>query len=776
MLQEILDSAPEFEFPEKLSFLLTEPARLKVLYGGRNASKTESIARGLIIFATQHKLRIACFRELQTSIAESVHQTISLAIEDMNLSHEFDITDKSIISKRTGSEFIFLGLRYNINKIKSLARIDIAWVEEAVNVSKTSWDKLEPTIRGRSEDDPKGMGGPFGQGPEIWISFNPELDTDETYKRFVVKRDLYAPDFDKDGKRYAFVVKVNWSDNKWFPPDQRRLMELAKLANEDDYLHVWEGHTKQTLEGAIYSEEIKRVLVDGRRGIVKYDPTRPVYTFWDLGHSDKTAIWFIQRVGVEYNVINYYQNRLQKLPHYLEYMQSLGYVYSTCYMPHDADNETLASRSISSLARKAGFKVIVVQRPSKKVVGINAARTVFPLCNFDEENTADGWQCLTHYAYKIDEDGKWSREPEHDSEWSHGCFTADTKVLTREGPKAISTLPEKGEVLTQWGWMNYQNPHLTRKNALLVEVQFIGGYTVKCTPDHLFLTEKGWKSAQSLERGLLIQSGLPTTNNILMEEFTPYAINILTAPIDFTETFGRMLLEKYQKVVTYIIETKINKIINCIISNVFQLANIFLIPVFVNGKMEDLYGFQSQQENWPLFGINQKKAGNGIENKLKQFGKRNLKIVSNVIRNSNVYLSKNIVLQNVQSWIIKKKEQLKQLLLVHGLEIEFANVVVKNLFTKEKEAVEINSFAHMNVGKLLIKNVENLTERADVYCLTVPNCGHFSLANGAIVKNCDGFQTFALSLTTEVAAKPRTVTTGTRIQKMNVNKSSSWMR
>ena len=255
----------EVEFPERLLFLLESPARYKVLYGGRGAGKTENIARALIILATQKRLRIACFRELQTSIAESVHETIRNQIHDMGLYDEFNILDKTITSKRTNSEFIFKGIRYNINSIKSLARIDIAWIEEAVNVSKTSWEKLGPTIRGRHEDDPNGMGGPFRKGPEIWISFNPELDTDETYKRFVLQRDKYAPDFiAENGKeeRYAYVVKLNWSDNKWFPPDLRRDMELLRHTDESEWLNVWEGNTKQTLDGAIYAEEIKKVLLE----------------------------------------------------------------------------------------------------------------------------------------------------------------------------------------------------------------------------------------------------------------------------------------------------------------------------------------------------------------------------------------------------------------------------------------------------------------------------------------------------------------------------------
>jgi phage terminase large subunit len=432
----------EVEFPASLDFLISEPARYKILYGGRGAGKSEGISIALIILATQKKLRILCLRELQTSIEESVKETITNNIHAMDLDDEFLIQDKRIVSKRTGSEFIFSGLRYNINKIKSLARIDIAWVEEAVNVSKASWDKLGPTIRGRHKDDPMGMGGPFNKGPEIIVSFNPELDTDETYSRFVLKRDKYAPDYalnEDTGKmeRYAIVRKVNWTDNKWFPSDQRQEMNVLKAADETAWLEVWEGHTKQTLDGAIFAKEIKQVLLDGRRGKVPYDSSRPVHTFWDLGHSDHTAIWFVQQVGMEYNIINYYQDHLQKIGFYLEYLQAQKYMYGKHYLPHDADNETLASRSIAKIVREAyPNNVKIVPRVAKKVLGINASRTIFDLCNFDEELTSDGWQCLCRYQYDVDaETGQFSREPSH-NEYSHGADAFQTFALSLKSETA----------------------------------------------------------------------------------------------------------------------------------------------------------------------------------------------------------------------------------------------------------------------------------------------------------------------------------------------------
>lgn len=410
---------------------------LFLLEDGTVTHNTETVARSLIIFAMQMKLRIACFREFQNSIKESVYETIKLAISDMNLQSQFDFKIDKIICTRTGAEFIFYGLRYNIESIKSLARIDIAWIEEARNVSKISLDKLGPTIRGRHEDDPNGMGGPFGKGPEIWISFNPELDGDEIYKRAVRQVDKYFPEYVKNKKgeleRYAIVVKINYWENKFFPESLRQEMEVAKVADHDTYMEVWEGNTKLVLAGAVYAKEIKKVILENRRGKVPYNSNKPVYTFWDLGHSDKTAIWFIQRIGIEYNIIDYYENRLEKMPHYIKYLQDQEYTYASHYLPHDGDAETLSNvtpkKQLQTAFPNANVKIVI--RPSKKAVGINAARTVFDLCNFDEENTADGWQALCNYAYKVkEENGVFSKEPEHDTPWSHGCDGFQTFALS----------------------------------------------------------------------------------------------------------------------------------------------------------------------------------------------------------------------------------------------------------------------------------------------------------------------------------------------------------
>ncbi len=382
------------EFPEKLECLF-QPGRYKIIYGGRGGAKSWGVARALLIKGAEKPLRILCAREIQKSIKDSVHQLLRDQIASLGLGGVYEILETEIRG-RNGTLLMFAGLKHNVDNIKSKEGLDIVWVEEAQTVSKASWETLIPTIR--------------KDGSEIWVTFNPELESDETYRRYVANQPTGA-----------IVVKVNWSDNPWFPDVLRQEKDDLKARDPDAYLTVWEGHCRQTLDGAVYAAEIRKATEDGRITRVPYDATKPVDTFWDLGRADSTSIWFAQVVGFEYRVIDYYENHGHALGHYLKTLQGKPYIYGTDWLPHDAENELLASeRTIAQQMRAAGRKVQIA--PKIGVAdGINAARTIFGQCWFDAERCADGLQCLRHYRYEKDEDlGTYKRTPLHD--WaSHGA-------------------------------------------------------------------------------------------------------------------------------------------------------------------------------------------------------------------------------------------------------------------------------------------------------------------------------------------------------------------
>ena len=379
---------PEALFPRKLAPLF-KPSRYKVLDGGRGGAKSWGIARALLLQGSNEKLRIGCGREIQKSIADSVHQLLRNQIEALGLGGFYAVRE-TYIEGRNGTLFTFHGLRHNVVDLKSLEGCDRFWVEEAQTVSKTSWETLIPTIR--------------KDGSEIWISFNPELDTDETYKRFI----LNPPPG-------TIRITLNWRDNPWFPAVLRQEMETLKAANEDDYDHVWEGKTRQTLDGAIYANEIRAATRDERFTRVPCDESKPVQTFWDLGRADATAIWFAQYIGFEFRIVDFYENRGFALAHYLKVLQGKPYVYGDTWLPHDAQNDLLASeRTIEQQIRDARFNVRITPKTSV-AEGINAGRTVFSRCWFDAAKCADGINHLRRYRYDVDPDTKqYSRNPLHD--------------------------------------------------------------------------------------------------------------------------------------------------------------------------------------------------------------------------------------------------------------------------------------------------------------------------------------------------------------------------
>lgn len=380
------------QFPEKLRFLFS-PKRYKVAKGGRGGAKSWGFARALLIHGAQRPLRIVCARETQKSIEESVYQLLCDQVEMLELGSFYRITNKHLFGLN-GTTFSFVGLRQaSVVDIKSFEGCDICWVEEAQVVSKRSWDILIPTIR--------------KENSEIWVSYNPDLETDETHQRFAVKPP--PPDM-------AEVVTINWRDNPWFPDILKKEMEDLRSRSEEDYQHVYEGACKQVVEGAIYRKELIEAEKAQRICRVPVDAIRPVDTFWDLGFGDNVSIWFAQAVGFEFRIVDFISDCLKDLPYYLRLLAERGYVYGTDYLPHDAKAKTLAAggRSVQQILEASKRKVKIVPNLSIND-GIAAARSIFNRCWFDADKCGDGLQALRHYRYEFDEDLRtFKKEPRHD--------------------------------------------------------------------------------------------------------------------------------------------------------------------------------------------------------------------------------------------------------------------------------------------------------------------------------------------------------------------------
>jgi phage terminase large subunit len=383
------------ELPEKLAPLF-EPHRYKVLHGGRGSSKSWSVARAALIQSMEKPLRWLCAREIQKTISESVHRVLADQIGLLGLD-EFYTIQETVIRGANGSEFVFAGIRgQDVAKIKSFEGVDRCWVEEAQVVTKKSWDILLPTIR--------------KPGSEFWITFNPELDSDETYVRFVT----HAP-------ADAVVIEMNWRDNPWFPAELRTLKDEWLARDPEGYETVWEGKCRPAVEGAIYRKEIEAMAREKRLRPVPYDPMLKVHTVWDLGWNDKTSIICAQRVGGELRLIDFIEDSHQTLPDYVQELKQRKWNWGTDFLPHDGASGRLESSGLSAqdILQKLGRTVYVIPRGDIEA-GIKAARLMFGRCYFDSDKTSELVNHLKRYRRQINSVTNEAGGPLHD-EHSHAA-------------------------------------------------------------------------------------------------------------------------------------------------------------------------------------------------------------------------------------------------------------------------------------------------------------------------------------------------------------------
>lgn len=387
------------QLPRKLE-PLRHPRRYKVIYGGRDGAKSWSIAQQLLIEGTARPLRILCAREVQKSIMDSVHKLLCDQIQRLDLGDFYDPLQSEIRGKN-GTEFLFTGLSdKTVESMKSFEGVDICWLEEARPISKRSLSILIPTIR--------------KAGSEIWMSFNPELDTDEVYVRFVENT---PPD--------CLLIKINWDENPWHSKALDSERERMKREDPEGYAHVWDGMCKAAVDGAIYFNELTAATKVGRIRNVPHDPMLKVHTVWDLGYNDKVAIIFVQRVASEIRVIRYLEDNLKDLPWYVSELKKLTeYNWGKDYLPHDGYAARLESggKSTWNILKTLGRPVVPKGTvPNIDIEeGIKQARLIFPRVYFDKENAQGLIDHLKRYRRSVPSTTGEPGSPLHDGA-SHGA-------------------------------------------------------------------------------------------------------------------------------------------------------------------------------------------------------------------------------------------------------------------------------------------------------------------------------------------------------------------
>ncbi len=351
------------------------------------------MARALLIKAANESTRVLCAREIQKSIKQSVHTLLNDQIQALGLGAFYEVLEAEIRGIN-GSTFSFTGLATNtVESIKSFEGCDIVWVEEAQTVSKKSWDILIPTIRKPNS--------------EIWVSFNPNIDTDDTYQRFVV-----------EPPENAKVVKVNYTDNPWFP----EVLEIERqhsLKTNPDYANIWEGDCKAAVDGAIYANEIREAQEDNRITNVPYDPMLKVHVVMDLGWNDAMSIILCQKGISDLRIIGYIEDDHRTLDSYSAQLKNLPYNWGTMFLPHDGQSKDFKHGiSAEDIMRKLGWDIRIVPKQDIES-GIKLARMNFHRIYFDKSANRLV-ECLKNYRRSINSATNEPGAPLHD-EFSHGA-------------------------------------------------------------------------------------------------------------------------------------------------------------------------------------------------------------------------------------------------------------------------------------------------------------------------------------------------------------------
>ena len=398
-----------------------------VFHGGRSSGKSTTVATVLVVLASQKPLRVLCCREVQNSIADSVHKLLADMIQKYNLPG-WEIGREYIRSNRTGSEFIFKGVRNNAQSIKSLEGIDICWCEEAQSISMESIDILIPTIRK--------AGSYF-----IW-TFNRLTENDPVWERIAGHPD-----------ERTYVRQINSTEiESLLSPEVIHEREKMRQENPELFAHVWLGQPLTVTTGSIYGKQLAQAREDGRIGSVPYDGSAPVYAALDLGVGDSTAICFFQTVGQEIHFIDYYESAGEDLAHYISVLANKPWEYRQIFLPHDARaRELQTGKTREEFFRDHGYNNVTILRPSSHAFGqddINmVARPKFSRCWFDQEKCARLLECLSAYHFEYDDKNKLLKDrPKHD--WSSHAADAFIYSLIAETEQVEATTSIKFKTFT----------------------------------------------------------------------------------------------------------------------------------------------------------------------------------------------------------------------------------------------------------------------------------------------------------------------------------------
>ena len=242
-------------------------------------------------------------------------------------------------------------------------------------------------------------------------------------------------------------IHTTLEQQSWYASKEKTLGDDIKR----EYPSIPEEAFQQSVEGAYYKKQFKFLYANGQIGELPDNSHQLVYTFWDIGVGDSTAIWFCRLVGEQFHFIDYYENSGEGLRHYMTVLKQKGYNYDSRghYGPHDMANKEFGSdaKSRVELAKEGyeidgqvySIKFNVLPRTAVDD-GIEQVREILPKCAFDEIKCEQGISNLENYRKEWDDKkGCWKDKPLHDHT-SHGADAFRYFAIAMNKAKPVTTL------------------------------------------------------------------------------------------------------------------------------------------------------------------------------------------------------------------------------------------------------------------------------------------------------------------------------------------------
>ena len=241
------------------------------------------------------------------------------------------------------------------------------------------------------------------------------------------------------------AIELRASITGLIAPDE--LEAARRQMSEDQYAQEMECSFEAAIQGAYYGKEMRRADEDKRIVRVPYDPAAEVYTAWDLGIGDSTAIWFAQMVGREVRILDFYENSGVGIDHYVRVLKDRDYNYAEHLLPHDADASELGTgKSIREVLADMGVRRTRVVAKLTVEEGIQQARLLIARSVFDERKCAQGLEALRQYRREYDEKVRAFKDrPLHD-------WTSHAADAFRYLAVGLRKVPQE----QRWGKIDYQ--------------------------------------------------------------------------------------------------------------------------------------------------------------------------------------------------------------------------------------------------------------------------------------------------------------------------------